>query len=187
LRTGYASGDRNTLDGTARAFKFDPGYRVGMILFDDVLDAVSANAADRLADPADKAVPPSGTRSIPTNAAVANAWFVAPAFSCSPLEWLGIDVGGMWAMAPVGLVDAYRTNVLAGGYPTNPWGAAAEGKNLGFEGSGGLRLRLPQLASLRTVLALQGGAFFPGDAFETEDGSTLGTIWKVRALIDVGW
>ncbi len=51
FEVGYASGDKNSYDETNYAFSFDPDYNVGMILFDEVMEAVSARGASLVYDP----------------------------------------------------------------------------------------------------------------------------------------
>jgi hypothetical protein len=188
LQAGYAGGDRNSVDHAATAFKFDPGYRVGMILFDDVLSGVSAYGADRLSDPAQKAVPPGGARFLPTNGSVTNAVYVAPTLTYAPVKPLEIAAGVVWAMAPERLVDPYLTQSVKGGVPTTPWGASADAwAQLGYEVDFGVEWTLPTGTGPRIALAAQSGAFLPGSAFEGDGGVGMGPLVKARTLLDVRW
>jgi len=188
VQGGFAQGDRNTLDGTATGFKFDPGYRVGMILFDDVLSGVTAHSAERLSDPEQKAVPPGGARFVPTNAAVANALYVAPVVGYAPVRRLEITLGGLFAVTPAGLIDPYATQSIYGGAPANPWGIGAdEWAQLGFEADAGVRWDLPTGPGLDIGLAAQAGLFIPGAAFERADGTSMEAIAKARVGLEVGW
>jgi len=185
LSAGYASGDDNSADYTAAAFKFDAGYRIGMILFEDLLYKLSANSAERLA--ADRAVPPAGIRSVPTNGSITNALYVAPVFTYEPVETLDIQLGIVWAMAPLGLVDGYQSSVVNGGYPANSWGRTPDSKQLGWELDIGIRWNAVNNGPVNLAIASQAGFFFPGGAFETEDGTILHTLGKGRVVLELQW
>jgi len=185
MRTGYASGDRNAADGKATGFRFDPGYRVGMILFDDVLSALSAHSAQRLLD--DRAVPPSGARFLPTNGAVTNTFFLAPEVEYRPWRPLVLAVGALWAMAPAGLADPYNTNAANGGYLLNPYGVDPGSDQLGYEVDGGIWIIPVDTEAVELSLAAQGGMFVPGQALSREDGLDLSPVLKARFLLDLRW
>lgn len=185
LRGGYASGDRNSADGRATGFRFDPGYRVGMILFDDVLSSLSAHSAQRLLD--DRAVPPSGARSLVTNGAVTHALFVAPEVEYRPWRPLVLAVGFVWAMMPAGLADPYNTNAANGGYPLNPYGVDTGSDQLGYEVDGGLWVIPVDTEAVELSFAAQGGMFVPGQALAREGGIDLSPVLKARFLLDLRW
>jgi hypothetical protein len=185
LRGGWASGDGNAADGSATGFRFDPGYRVGMILYDDVLSALSAHSVQRLLD--NRSIPPSGARSLPTNGAVVSSLFLAPEVEYRPWRPLVLAVGALWAMAPAGLADPYNTNVANGGYPLNPYGVQSDSDQLGYEVDGGLWVIPVETESVELSLAAQGGLFVPGEAFARQDGLDLSPVMKARFLLDLRW
>ncbi len=185
VRTGWASGDTNAGDGKATGFRFDPGYRVGMILFDDVLSAYSAHSVQRLLD--NRAVPPSGARSLPTNGSVAHSFFLAPEVEYRPWRPLVLAVGALWAMAPGGLADPYNTNAVNGGYPLNPYGVDPGSDQLGYEVDGGIWVIPVDTNAVELSLAAQGGMFVPGEALARADGLDSSPVLKARFLLDLRW
>ena len=60
LETGWASGDGNNGDETARSFSLHSDYNVGLVLFDEVLPSLQARSVERLADASLSAVPAPG-------------------------------------------------------------------------------------------------------------------------------
>ncbi len=187
LESGYASGDGKSTDGVMSGLKFDPGYQVGMIMFDEVLDNVSAYWTHNLADPGAGAAPPSGVRYAPTNGSVAGAFYVAPTVLYNPIASLQLQLGGVWAMTPRGLVDPYRTASLSGGYPVTPFDAEADTAVLGYEIDTGLKWDLPLDSGPKMCLGAQAGAFLPGGALDGPGGKGMQPVWKTRILMDLGW
>lgn len=187
LEAGYASEDSNTTDGVLRGLKFDPSFRVGMILFEDVLNNVSAYWTHRLADPGSVAVPPSGVRNAPTNGAVANAFYVAPTLLFNPLDSLQLQLGGVWAMTPEGVADPYRTASLHGGQPVTSWDGEADTSVLGYEIDAGIKWILPLDSGPKMSISAQAGGFLPGGALDGPGGAGMEPVWKSRLLLDLGW
>jgi len=182
---GYASGDANSAGDAATAFKFDPAWRVGMILFEDVLSRVSVNSAQRLVG--DRPIPPSGARSIPTNGAVTNALFVAPGVAFAPWEELRLRLGALWAVAPEGLTDPYLTSLKNGGQPVNSWNSSTVSNNLGWELDGGVEWSLVSEDRFEILVGAAGGMFFPGEAFDAGEQQGIDRVSKARLLVDVKW
>src|SRR5262249_3229080 len=106
---GYASGDNDPHDNVVRTFSFDPDYKVGLILFDQVLARLSARAADRITSPGLAAVPPSGARFIPTQGSVTNAVYANPVARLRPLPGVDLRLGYLLAWSAGDLVDPYTS------------------------------------------------------------------------------
>lgn len=182
---GYASGDSNPSGDSATAFRFDPAWRAGMILFEDVLAGLTANSARRLAG--DRPIPPSGIRSVPTGGGVTNAFFVAPGLAFIPLEGLEIRGVVLWALAPEGISDPYLTSLVNGGYPVNHWNVPSRSKNLGWELDGGVQWAAIDDDSFQVVLSAAAGTFLPGQAFDAGDSRGLERVSEARAVVEVKW
>lgn len=189
LKAGYAAGDRNSVDAKAAQFKFDPGYRVGMILFEEVLWATSALTAHRLSDPARVNAAPAGVRSLPTNGAITNAMYVAPSIGFQPVSSLELQLGALFAATPAGLGDQYfsQSGEGGGGSWFTPWQKKADTGVLGYEVDGGIIWHALNSAELKLRIGAQGGIFFAGNTFESVTNESFPTIWKTRFLVDLKW
>jgi len=184
LEAGYASGDNDPRDTTARAFAFHSDYNVGLVLFKQVLPALSARGIDRLADPTllDKA-PPS-LRYLVNQGTVTNALYAQPTVRWRPIQPLELRLGYLLAATAGQLTDAYQSG-MNGGYPTSPGGKRGAGGLYGHEFDGAVRydIALPQHLTLR--LGAEAGVLVPGSALA---GITdLGNPWLARGLVDVLW
>ena len=59
---GFASGDNNPTDEVAREFSMHSNSNAGLLLFDEIIPMLSANAVDRITDPSLSAQPPASLR-----------------------------------------------------------------------------------------------------------------------------
>jgi len=180
IEAGYASGDSNPFDDASTQFQFNRDFKVGLVLFDEVLLFQTQNAARRLADPNLSARPPPGIDLLPTEGAVANALYLKPT-----LRWRPSLFGGrlrlvgsvLFARAPQPYVDPYSTFVASA--PLNPFGAEP-GKNYGTEIDGAVSWRARLRGNFGYELGAQAGRLFPGNAFQMADGSRLPPVNAVR-------
>ncbi len=184
LDIGFASGDQDRTDDVNHAFSFDPDHRVGLILFDQVLPWMSARAADQVVDTSRQAVPPKGSRWIPTNGSVTNAFFLFPSLDYRPVEGLSLRLGLLYALAPASVSGPYET-ALNGGYAANYLGGQG-GRSLGVEIDAGVSYTLNVFDVLGVAFGAEGAVFFPGDALEGP-GVDLGTLWAARGTFDLLW
>jgi len=180
LEAGYASGDSNPFDDAYTQFQFNRDFKVGLVLFDEVLLFQTQNAARRLADPNLSARPPPGIDLLPTEGAVANALYLKPT-----LRWRPSLFGGrlrlvgsvLFARAAEPYVDPYSTFVASA--PLNPFGAEP-GRNYGTEIDGAISWRARLRGNFGYELGAQAGRLFPGNAFRMADGSRLPPVNAVR-------
>lgn len=184
---GVASGDGNLDDGGVHQATFHPDYRVGLILFSQVLGAASARSADRLADARHYAQMPRETRSLPTNGGVTNAVYIWPRLSIEPLAGLDLGVGLLYAWTVAGLIDPYTTENDAGGYNRNYLGGPANANQLGLEVQLRAGYRIELIDNLILALNLQYGRLFFGAAFANARGRTPPDIDRVVGRMTLGW
>ncbi len=184
---GLASGDKDSRDGTARGFTFDPDFQAGMILYKQVLGRMSAWAVSRASDPALSATPAKGYEQALTNGAITNSLYVYPRLKWSPMKGLDIRLAFLWARSMVPLVDAYSASVKNGGYPRS-YRNGPPSTDLGWEIDGGISYKTPNFWGPFFVrLGLQGGWCKPGAAFADTNGKGLGAVWEARVLADLGF
>lgn len=183
LEGGYASGDSNPFDDSSNAFQMNRDYKVGLVLFDQVLLFQSQNAARRLSDPALFGRPLNGLDVLPTEGAVSNALYVKPTLRYKPAllgGTLRLVGSALFARAPQALVDPYQALIASS--PLNVFGHPA-GHSYGIEldGAVGYAHRIAGKVGFETGLQL--GYLIPGSAFTRSDGSRMpgATAARVRA------
>lgn len=185
LELGLASGDADREDGVSRAFSFDPDYRVGMILFPELLGRTSAWSASRIADPSLQGAPSKGYDLALTNGAVTNAFYLYPRLKVTAAKGLDIRLAFLWARALAVVSDPFNANVANGGYPVGYRGGRPS-RDLGYEIDVGVSYTTPKIwGPFALRLGLQGGWAKPGGAFDDADGNALGAIYKIRAMADL--
>lgn len=168
---GYASGDQNPYDTRLENFRFDANYKVGLVLFDQVLGYQSARSAWRAADPLLAGVAPEGVDLLPTAGALTGAWFLFPRARFSATDWLDVYGGPLFAFTSAQLVDPFNTR-LNGGTPVNALGGRA-GSYLGTELDLGVTVRAAVTKFATVTATLEGGLLLPGDAFTTSAGTVM--------------
>lgn len=182
LETGHASGDADPTDGTERALTLDPDHRVGVVLFDDALRFISLRAAERLADPERVGVAPEGAERLPTDGAVRNAFYIAPAATWRPGAWR-LTLGTLVAWAAEPFLDPVAT-LEAGGTSRSHRNLDAR-HFYGWETD--LRIHrdfvVPGVAHV--AVGAEGGLLVVGRALEGPGDAP--TIGKVTARLDVWW
>ncbi len=182
---GFASGDSNTEDGTERRGTFNPDHRVGLVLFPEVLAAMSARAAFLAQDPDTFGRPQPGAQLLPTNGGVSGAFYLFPYMIWRPLPWLDLRVGGLLAWTSVDLVDAYRQR--AEGRSVNYRGGDPTRHDLGLELDGAIRVHTPLTEWLEFQAGLEGGVLFPGRAFDDANGQTMGSVGMARLRLGLAF
>ena len=180
LEGGYASGDANPFDDQANAFAMNRDYKVGLVLFDQVLMFQTQNAARRLSNPQLVGTPPPGLDLLPTEGAVTNALYVKPTIRWKPSIWNGsLRVVGsvLFAHAPQPVLDPYWT--LLSSAPTNTFGHGA-GQNYGTEFDAAVGYRARVSGSLGFEAGVQAGYLLPGNAFTMSNGSRMPGAYATR-------
>jgi len=179
LLGGWASGDGNPFDATLTNFRFDRDFKVGLVLFDQVMAWQTANMVRRAGDPSLANVPTAGLDLLSTSGAVTNALFAQPTVRWQLAPTTRLTASALWARAPQGLVDplwANRTSALTG-----PSGQPA-GRDYGLEFDLGLDDVRPLDAGRQLVWGLAAGHFLPGDAFVVDAaGRTPAPVTLVKA------
>jgi hypothetical protein len=187
MEAGLATGDNDRNDDTTRQASFHPDYRVGLILFRELLGGLSARAADRLADPANVAQAPHGTEHVPTDGAVHNTVYLWPRVAFRLLGDLQLQAGLLYAHAVADLIDPYTTNLRGGGSNRNYYDGPADGGDLGIETQLGARYDLDLGHALHLQLAVQWAHLFVGAAFRSASGPAPEDIDRVGGRLLLSW
>lgn len=179
LEAGYASGDANPFDDESTSFQMNRDFKVGLVLFDEVLMFQSQNAARRLSDPKLVGAPPQGLDLLPTEGAVSNALYLKPTLRFKPRALPGLRFVGsaVLARAPQPVLDAYQA--LVSSASKNAFGQNA-GRNYGVEldGAAGYQAKLSPALGFET--GVQAGYLFPGNAFDRPNGGRMPGAWALR-------
>lgn len=185
---GYASGDNDPNDGTFRTFAFNRDYNIGLILYKEVLTAVSAVGADRAADANLVGYPPSGIEKLPTDGAVRNSYYLFPTVSYLPMDNVRADLGFLTAWVDSPFVDPYLT-FRAGGVPRTYRNVFPPSPHLGYELDGSVRYseNIGSVPGLKYVIGLQYGYFIPGKAFNDAQDIRFPDVQKVQLRLDLLW
>lgn len=168
---GYASGDQNPYDDQVSNFRFDRDYKVGLVLFDQVLGYQSARTGWRAADPLLAGLPPEGVDLLPTGGAITGAWYLFPRARLTAADWLDVYGGPMFAFSSGAQVDVFNTRIN-GGVPLNSLGGRG-GTFLGTELDLGVNVKLKLAEYFKLTATLEGGVLLPGDAFKNAAGTVM--------------
>jgi hypothetical protein len=185
LKGGYASGDANPDDDTLYRFRFDPNYKVGLILFDHYIPAMTRTGYERAADPSRSGVPPKGVAGLISDGAVENAVYLNPMLLFGNPDSLLTGVGILWAQSAVPLYDPFNS-FANGGTPIGPRGAEAS-RDLGVEVDVAARYRHRLVSNLQIEGKAEYGILFPGEAFNDALGNPASPQNLVRARIALLW
>ncbi|MEW5737294.1 MAG: hypothetical protein AB1938_00120 [Myxococcota bacterium] len=174
LDGGFASGDQNPADDKVENFRFDRDYKVGLILFDNVLSYQTARSGARASDPNVVGVPPEGTDLLGTAGSVSGAWYLYPRVKVSVFDWFDLYGGPLFAFGTAKLTDPYNSRIN-GGTSLNFLGGSP-GSYLGTEIDLGAQVRFHPIKELLISVTGEGGLFLPGDAFRLPDGQAMAPI-----------
>jgi len=181
LEGGYASGDRNPVDGTQRGLTFNPSHRVGLILFPELIAWETARSAAIAGDPALAARGANGRRLLPSNGGVSGAAYLYPTAVVNLGRHLDLRLGAVLGVATADRVDP--TSVQIYGTARNYRGGDATKRDLGLELDLGVNGRFPLPGNVTLTGGLQGAVLFAGRAFDDAAGRGLGRIAMVTARL----
>src|SRR4051812_983192 len=170
---GYASGDSNPFDGDSKAFQMNRDYKVGLVLFDQVMLFQSQNAPRRISDPAIFGRPPPGLDVLATQGAVTNALYLKPTVRWKPPLGAGsfkLVAGALFARAPQPYVDPFQALVRSAALNSF---AHPAGQNYGIELDGAASYHASLGGTLGLETGIQFGYLLPGDAFTLRNGDRM--------------
>jgi hypothetical protein len=183
LDGGYASGDQNSADDRIENFRFDRDYKVGLILFDQVMAYQSGRSGVRASDPSLTGVPPEGADLLGTAGSVTGAWYLFPKVKIAMADWLDAYGGPLFAFGTAKLADPFNSRI-GGGTAINPLGGSP-GLYLGTEIDLGLQARVKPIPELTITVTAEGGLFLPGDAYTLPGGGVMSPVGFGRLRLGV--
>jgi hypothetical protein len=181
LEGGFASGDSNPEDGFQRRGTMDPDHRVGLILFPEVLAAQTARSAYLASSPELFGRPARGAELLPTNGAVAGAYYLMPYAVWRPLAWLEARTAMLLAWASSDVVDPFGQRARS--RATNYLGGDPAGRDLGLELDAALLARGPVAPGLTLSGGVEAGVLLPGSAFANAEGVVMPPVGMGRLRV----
>lgn len=176
----FASGDQDLSDQWQNAFKADPNFSLGVVLFPYVLAGQTGRAAYTAEAPDLTGYPPEDLDRFPTRGSVSNTISFFPRLWFRPADGLEIYGGPLLALSTAAVVDPLNTK-LAGGDPRNARDAAPT-SYLGTELDLGARYRMIAWGS-ELLVGVEGGVLFQGPALRAAGNDSGGTVGAVRAML----
>ncbi|MCC7537299.1 MAG: hypothetical protein IT379_13845 [Deltaproteobacteria bacterium] len=188
VEVGWATGDA-AVDGSDDAqtrFVMDPDHRVGLLLFPEVLSAMTARAAVQASAPELVGRPFPGSELLPTNGGVAGAFYVNPTVVWRPWQpWWDVRFGAVLAQSSSDLVDPFRQRTE--GVARNFRGGDAGARDLGLELDFAARVRVQIARNIRFQARLEGAVLLPGHAFDDEAGEPMDPLVLGRIGLGMLW
>lgn len=174
----YGSGDSDSSDELQTAFRADPSFGFGLVLFRHVLQAQTGRAFATASDPQLVGQAAPGLERFANHGSATNAFAVFPRLGFETQDGLTVEAGPMFAFAAASLADPLNTRV-AGGTPRNALDGEP-GRYLGTELDAAVRYST-FLADSELVVGIEGGMFFPGSAFDA--ALPMGAVPVGRAVL----
>lgn len=184
FEVGRAGGDQDAFDGTHHSFTMNPNYRVGLLLFPEVMKATTAVTAFNMADPTYAGSPPRGFDVVPTNGGVSNAIYAFPRIT-GTFPHLDLSVGFLVARAEVPLVDPYQAALL-GGSAVGPRGGPAS-KDLGYEVDIAAKTQWELGGWVLLTAVLEYAYWRPGSSFSDVTGAKPDGVHLVQGRLHLQW
>jgi hypothetical protein len=176
----YATGDRNFDDGKQNAFKADPNYEMGLLLFRQVLGAQSGRAVAVAGDPDLVGVPNTGLERYPSRGSASNTIAFFPRAFWRAFSGFETYGGVLVALAEVEPADPLNTRI-AGGSPRNALGGTP-GRFLGTELDVGVRYETV-LDTTELSAGLEGGLLIPGSALAAQNDGSMDPVVGARLML----
>lgn len=174
LEGGWASGDRNPVDGAQRRMTFNPSHRVGLVLFPEVINWQTARSAAIAVDPGITGRPARGANLLTSSGGVTGAAYLYPTAQVFLGRYLDLRGGLVIAMASSDWVDPI--SVQRYGTARNYRGGDATRRDLGLELDLGVNASFPLRGGVRIEGGVQGGVLFPGRAFADASGALMAPV-----------
>lgn len=186
LRSGFASGDANPRTPSLHRFRFDPNYRVGLLLFDHHIPAWTRHSVDGAEDELRLRDTPRGIDNLVESGSVTNALYVHPILQWDATEDLSFATGLLAAFSHRPYRDLLAT-FQAGGEAVGVNGAENPSNHLGLEAQFGVRYSSHLWDRLRIDYQGEGAFLLPGAAFDDPIGQADQPTGLLRAFVTASW
>ncbi|MBE2252569.1 MAG: hypothetical protein IAE78_23755 [Myxococcus sp.] len=180
---GFASGDQNPADDRVENFRFDRDFKVGLVLFDQVMAYQSARSGVRASDPNLVGVAPEGADLLGTAGSITGVWYLFPRVKYGLFDWLDVYGGPLFAFSTARLTDPFNSR-LGGGTAINSLNGRP-GLYMGTEVDLGVQARYRPVPELLITATGEGGLFLPGDAYNLPAGGVMGPVGFGRIRLSI--
>lgn len=177
-----ASGDQNLDDVEQNAFKADPNFEMGLVLFHEVLAAQTARGVATASDLTLVGFPSEDVDRIATRGSASDTVAVFPKLRVRPIDGLEAYGGILFAWAAVPLVDPFNTRI-GGGTPRNALDGGP-GNYLGTELDLGARYRL-NAGGFDATVGAEFGTLRPGSALTRARFVSMEAVHLGRLMLNV--
>lgn len=185
LKAGMASGDSDTDDSTLYRFRFDPNYKVGLVLFDHYMPAVTRAGYTRAVDLDRSGQAPRGADGLLNTGSIENAWYVNPQVLYGDPKGVLVGLGVLGAVADKPVFDPYAS-FERGGALTNVRGGVAS-RTLGWEIDAAVQSTWQLAGALELELKAEYGILLPGAAFDDVSGVSASAQQLARGRVALRW
>jgi hypothetical protein len=186
LLGGWASGDANADDDTQYRFRFDPNYKVGLILFDSYMPSVSRANYRGVTNLNQQGQSPRGVENLISEGGVENAYYIQPQLSFGAPDGLMTGIALLYAVSDKPVTDLYKS-FAQGGTPAGPFGRREAARELGTEVDVAVQYRFAVWRELTAQFKGEYGVLFPGEAFEDAGGNSASPQSLLRARVALSW
>jgi len=181
LETGWASGDDNPYDSTVRSFSFNPGYRVGVLMFSEVLRTSAAMSAVNISDPDLREDVPRALDKVTHRGVIRDAIYVNPRLAVTPIKDLSFMAGFLMGQSLGDFTDPFWTSVN-GGVASGPHGVLKR-RDLGYEVDVAVHYRF-RVNQARLGLRGEFAFFAPGAVFDSPQGESARHVFGVGLQLE---
>lgn len=183
LDTFFTSGDGDPADTEETAFRADPNFEQGLLLYRWVLAAQTGRARHTLAESTSPgAIAPNPERA-PTRGSITGSVGIFPRVWWRPVDGLELYGGALLAIATDDLADPVATAAAGDGTARNALGGKP-GSLMGVEIDAGLRYRF-LIWGVEGMLGLEAGMLIPGGAFDDSEGRPMAPLFGGRSLFTI--
>ncbi len=181
LSTFFASGDPDAADGEQNAFKADPNFQQGLLLYQHLMAGTSGRAPITAADRELVGYPAEDLDRLTTRGAISNTFAVFPRIWGRPVAGLEIYGGPLFAWTATDNADPRQSRLVGGGTPRNGFGGVPGGY-LGTELDLGARYQMI-LSGTELTAGVEAALFTPGSALEDGEGHPRGALQGGRLTL----
>jgi hypothetical protein len=179
---GFASGDVNPTDNVSTTFYLHSNYNPGLILFEQVLPMISANALQRLTDPELVGQSTSGLRYGIGQGNISNALFVHMQDDHQLFPSFHIRTGYLWIRSITPVTDPFAS-AMNGGEPKGYGDVDELSNHIGSEWLVGLDYKV-QGKNIEPLLRLDMAMFQQHSEFT---GLDLDGLWTIHSKVQFSW
>jgi len=178
----FATGDANFDNDTQTAFKVDPRYEMGLLMYRQVLAGHTGRGVATASNLDLVGMPSPDIERFATRGSASNTIAVFPRAWWRPASQLEFYGGPLIALAATDVADPFNSRIN-GGTPRNALDGNP-GRYLGTEFDLGARWQRDMNGGRRLSVGVEGGVLVPGNALRDATGKSMGTVFGARLMLN---